>query len=214
MADLYSDELFGQLLKRFGGLIANFSRVVTDVERLATDKEEPMAKVGMGALYTRSSTSETIRRLTAAAKRDCLNSLYYPYHRALSRAVKQCLKKFGKCLILDCHTFPANPRSYEPDQKANRPDICLGVDEFHTPVSLLRKLQTRFRHRFTVKTNSPFSGTIVPLEYYQTDKRVQSLMIEVNRKLYMNEKTFVKNSNFKKTASVICETIINGLKIT
>ena len=213
MADLYSNELFAPLLKRFGGFVANFSRVVADVERFSPDKKEPMAKVGMGALYTRASDGKTIRHLTPAERKHCMDSLYRPYHRELTDNVKQCLKKFGKCLILDCHTFPATPRPYEPDHKTNRPDICLGIDKFHTPPALLKKLHVNLRRRFTVKINSPFSGTIVPLAYYQTDKRVQSIMIEVNRKLYMNEKTFTKNADFQKIASVICETIINSLKI-
>ena len=73
MADLYSNELFAPLLKRFGGFVANFSRVVADVERFSPDKKEPMAKVGMGALYTRASDGKTIRRLTPAGRKHCLD---------------------------------------------------------------------------------------------------------------------------------------------
>lgn len=40
-----------------------------------------------------------------------------------------------------------------------------------------------------VECNRPFSGSIVPLEYYNKDKRVSSIMIELNRSLYMNEAT-------------------------
>lgn len=34
---------------------------------------------------------------------------------------------------------------------------------------------------FSVKINSPFSGSIVPMRFYQQDRRVMSIMIEVNR---------------------------------
>ena len=43
-----------------------------------------------------------------------------------------------------------------------------------------------------------FKGTIVPLKYYKKEKRVQSIMIELNRKLYMNEEIGDKIENFKK----------------
>ena len=35
--------------------------------------------------------------------------------------------------------------------------------------------------------NQPFSGTIVPMKHYHKDQRVQSLMIEINRWLYLAE---------------------------
>ena len=37
---------------------------------------------------------------------------------------------------------------------------------------------------YSVSINSPFSGTIVPLKHYLKDRRVSSIMIEVNRSLY------------------------------
>ena len=38
----------------------------------------------------------------------------------------------------------------------------------------------------------------MPLKYYKKEKRVQSIMIELNRKLYMNEEIGDKIENFKK----------------
>ncbi|MBQ7673303.1 MAG: hypothetical protein IJT36_02095 [Alphaproteobacteria bacterium] len=55
-----------------------------------------------------------------------------------------------------------------------------------------------------VAANTPFAGTIVPEPFYsQKDKRVKSLMIEVNRSLYMNEKTGEKKSSFDEVKDVI-----------
>lgn len=212
MADLYSAELFKPLLKRCGGIIANFSRIVADVERYEDDKNESMAQAGMGALYTKAESGKTIRRLTSAARNHCLNVLYRPYHKALNRLVKTCMDKFGRCLILDCHTFSSIARRYETDKMANRADICIGSDNFHTPAVILENLKKNFSRKFTVGINIPFAGTIVPLEYYQRNKSVQSIMIEVNRKLYMNEKTFYKTVDFKKNAAIVCQTIADSLK--
>lgn len=38
-----------------------------------------------------------------------------------------------------------------------------------------------------VTENSLFAGTMVPLKYYNQDKRVLSIMIEINRRLYIDE---------------------------
>ena len=43
------------------------------------------------------------------------------------------------------------------------------------------------RHGYSVAVNTPFAGCLVPIGSYQKDKRVQGLMIEVNRGLYMDE---------------------------
>jgi N-formylglutamate amidohydrolase len=86
--------------------------------------------------------------------------------------------------------------SHEPDQKPNRPDICIGTDKFHTSEDLSKKLQVACKNTgLKSKFNSPFSGSLVPTKLYQKDARVQSIMIEVNRKLYMNEKTGEKTQN-------------------
>ncbi len=58
---------------------------------------------------------------------------YDPHHARLETLVAEKLEASSKCLIIDCHSFPSKPLPYEPDQSANRPDICIGTDEFHTP---------------------------------------------------------------------------------
>ena len=40
---------------------------------------------------------------------------------------------------------------------------------------------------YSTAWNQPFSGTIVPMKHYNKDQRVQSLMIEINRWLYLAE---------------------------
>jgi N-formylglutamate deformylase len=55
-----------------------------------------------------------------------------PHHLALSRAVEDELNAQGLSLIVDCHSFPSTPLPYEMDQDPSRPDICIGVDHFHS----------------------------------------------------------------------------------
>ena len=50
-----------------------------------------------------------------------------------------------------------------------------------------------FSARFdSVEVNRPFSGTLVPARYLGMDPRVQSLMVEVRRDLFMDEATGAK----------------------
>ena len=54
------------------------------------------------------------------------------------------------------------------------------------------------RLRYSSARNGPFSGTIVPLKHYRKDQRVQSLMIEINRKLYVKEDYSVDRAGVQK----------------
>jgi len=81
--------------------------------------------------------------------------------------VQNLLEKFGKCLILDCHSFSSFPLSFELDQDPERPDICIGTDKTHTPPSLIDSMENFFTN-IHIKTfrNKPYSGTYVPSEIF------------------------------------------------
>lgn len=182
--DWYADKIFDL---PFPTHQPEFSRVVCDVERLP-DHEEPMAKVGMGWYYTHSDSGKEIRKDNMAYRYEVNHTLYFPYHAHFTNRVWQMLNYQKVCTIIDCHTFNNNPTKRDLNQDPDRPDICIGTDDYHTP-DWLTKYVVNFLEKkgFTVKVNNPYSGTMVPLTYYQKDKRVQSIMIEVNKRLYLEE---------------------------
>jgi N-formylglutamate amidohydrolase len=168
---------------------AAVSRLVVDVERFEDDALEKMAGKGMGAIYTGTSQLTPLRRKLSAIEREALLAAYYrPHHARLSQTVGDALAAHGKCLILDCHSFPDQPLPYEMAEGVARPDICIGTDDFHTPVSLREAFVDVFEDAgFSVKVNSPFSGAMVPATHHGKDGRVQAVMVEVNRRLYLDE---------------------------
>ena len=60
-------------------------------------------------------------------------------------------------------------------------------------------------HGFRVGMNRPFAGALVPNAYYGRDQRVQSVMIEVRRDLYMNERTGDRLPRFADVQRVLTE---------
>jgi N-formylglutamate amidohydrolase len=208
LADLHTKDLFEPLLKKYNGIVSKISRLVVDIERFDNDNLETMSSVGMGVLYEKSTKGKSIRKLSRARKNQLLHSVYYPYHQNLETLADICLKKFGKCLIIDCHSFPEIARTYEPDQSKRNHDICLGSNHFHTPKIIFDTFKDNFKKGgFKVKQNIPFSGTIVPAKYFNKNKNVYSIMIEVNRKLYMDENNFYKKPGFNDISSKICHNI-------
>lgn len=62
-------------------------------------------------------------------------------------------------------------------------------------------------HNLTTAINKPFKVCFVPLKFLHQDKRIQSIMIEVNRGLYMNEDTGEKNNSFDEIKNIISDLI-------
>ncbi len=205
MTDRYTDEIFS-CVAELGGIsvIYTYSRLVLDPERFRDDSKEHMAKKGMGVIYTNASNGVTLREINENNRNLLLETLYDPYHNAISNEVQKLLSKFGKCLIIDGHSFPTVPLPYETNHDIQRPKICIGTDQFHTPQYLTEFVLNFFEHNnLPTEINTPFEGCYVPLEFLGKDKRIQSIMIEINRGLYMNEDTGKKNESFDELKDII-----------
>jgi N-formylglutamate amidohydrolase len=48
----------------------------------------------------------------------------------------------------------------------------------------------------------PYKGSIVPLEHYNSNKNVQTVMLEINRALYLNEPTNEKSERYLETKRI------------
>ncbi|MEX1336105.1 MAG: N-formylglutamate amidohydrolase, partial [Candidatus Limnocylindrales bacterium] len=183
LTDHHTDALFAGLGELGATLFVNDrSRFVFDPERFLEDSAEPMAARGQGVVYWQGTRGQPIRSASAELRERYVEEGYRPYHAALDALVAAVLEAFGVCLIVDGHSFPSEPLPSELDQAPDRPDICIGTDELHTPVALADALEAAFAAEgYVVRRDAPFAGTFVPGGFYGTDERVRSVMIEVRR---------------------------------
>lgn len=208
LTDWFTDELFDL---PFSKVIAPFSRIFCDVERFENDKEEIMATCGMGMCYTHTDNGDLMRNVTPSLKSEIAAKYYRKHHFDFEMVVTEKLKKRDKVLIIDCHSFPDKPMNRDLIQEVPRPDFCIGTDKFHTSRELASFAVDYIKnHGYSVKINNPYSGSIVPLKYYQKNEKVQSLMIEVNRKLYMKTENgeAIKIESFHKIKDLIANLIM------
>jgi N-formylglutamate amidohydrolase len=180
-------------------ILAQVNRVICDMERFREDAQEGQARRGRGLMYTRSWWGRKLRENDPVLREKLLREIYDPHHERLTAAVDVCLARYGKCLIIDGHSF--NSRSINKfGNPVNLPDFDIGLDPFHTPRALGEAMGAMVKSLgYTLKYNNPYGGPIVPMKHYGRDKRVISVMIEANRRLYMDERGFVKNAHFQKT---------------
>lgn len=209
MTDHFTDELFDPAAIGTPVVLYPVSRLVVDPERFSDDALESMAKRGMGAIYMRRSDGGVLRKvMPPETRRSLMERFYWPHHRALTEAAELALARHDRCLVLDCHSFPARPLPYEIDQHRDRPEICLGTDAFHTPQSLTDAALRAFQEAgFEVALNRPFAGALVPSKQHQKDARVNTLMVEVRRDLYMEEASGARNSAFGRIRTLLQEIV-------
>lgn len=204
LTDWYTNEIFMNPIDI--PVKADFSRIFCDVERFIEDEKEIMSNVGMGVLYTYSDNGSLLRDVTPELRKQIITDFYLTHHQRLTQIVNDHLSKYGKALIIDCHSFPSVPLKRDLNQRGDRPDINIGTDEFHTPNDFFEIVDSFCKeHGFSIGINWPYQGTIIPMEHYHTNPNVISLMIEINRKLYISEGTSHKNQNYQFIKQSILE---------
>ena len=203
MTDHYTDDLYD--FKDASQIILPISRLICDVERFEDDELESMSKFGMGVCYTTDTEGKKLRDISSEERESILNKYYRPHHQRLSNEVDGELEKDASALIVDCHSFPDKSYYFNSDFNKKRPDICIGGDSFHTPIELINIVKKFFlSYGYIVGVNNPYSGTMVPLKHYKKDSKVNSVMIEINRKLYMDEEGY-KTEHYDELKSELNE---------
>ena len=198
--DLYSevnimkDDYTSEITEGFSDVLKfPYSRIFCDVERFDSD-QEIMNKVGMGVIYTHSHDLKLIR---IPKKVDKIKKIYNDHHVKFNKMVEDKLKNNKKVLILDIHSYSDKPLPYELFKDLNRPDICLGVDDFHLDKIALDKIIYKIKEEgFSYSINEPFKGCIIPSDYYQKNSDVKGIMIEFNKKSLLEN--FEKNKKILK----------------
>jgi N-formylglutamate amidohydrolase len=187
LTDLATERIFS--VNGIKPIIFPYNRFFCDVERLI--ENEPMLEKGMGIYYTNDIYGNPLR-LYNKQVHDIVMTLYKQHHITLLEETNKKLIKYGVCRIIDCHSFNNKPLKIDLNKDENRPDICLGVDDFHTPHFMIEYFKAFFeKNGLSVKINEPYSGTMIPSYYYKKKADIQGIMIEINKKLYMTEKNFV-----------------------
>jgi N-formylglutamate amidohydrolase len=134
-----------------------------------------------------------------------IESVYRPYHAELERLMERAAAKFGLAVLIDCHSMPSrmptgdSRRPYEPVAA----DVVIG-DRYGA------SCDAGFAHRahaflsglgYRVARNKPYAGGFITEHYAARSCGRHTLQIEINRSLYMNEKTFELLPAFERVKS-------------
>ena len=215
--DCYVDELFGAAPTLGAPLLAaNFPRAYLDVNRepweldprMFVEPLPPFANIrsarvagGLGTVPKLVGEGLDIYpgRLPLAEAVGRIESVYKPYHETLKRLMTRTHARFGYAVLIDCHSMPASIRIGE---NGMRPDFIVG-DRFgasatrrltDATISILSSMG------YSVAHNKPYAGGFITEHYGRPAKDLHAIQIEINRGLYLDERTLRKTAGFDALA--------------
>ncbi|SMY09442.1 N-formylglutamate amidohydrolase [Flavimaricola marinus] len=222
-SDTYVDELF-ESAPDYGAplLRAHFPRSFLDVNRSDQDvdlemiegdwphpmRENAAAKRGMGLSwrYAWGDTPMHDRKLTVAEMEARIETYWRPYHSRLESLLDDTYASFGTVYHIDCHSMPAIGHALSPDPAGTvRADFVIGDYDGESCEPALTDLicTTVEGLGYSVARNIPFKGAELVRRYSDPAKGRHSIQIEVNRRLYMDEKSRARSDGFTNLQGAI-----------
>lgn len=215
--DCYVDELFGGAVALGAPMLAaHFPRAYLDVNREPWELDprmfaEPVpsfcnirsARVAGGLGTVPKLVGEGLDiyagRLPLAEAVARIEAVYKPYHETLKRLLTRTHARFGYAVLIDCHSMPASIRVGD---SGLRPDFIIGDRFGISATAALTEMAIGLLTAmgYTVAHNKPYAGGFITEHYGRPARHLHALQIEVNRGLYMNERTFQKSAGFDALA--------------
>lgn len=182
-------------------IIFPYSRLYCDVERFKSE-DEIMNKYGMGYIYTKTSEGKNMFDYPSNEHKKIIDKIYDEHHNQLDNITTNILQKYEECIIIDLHSY-SDEQVFRLFKYQNVPDICIGIEEKFYSKELTDYFLNYFQSNgYTTMINYPYSGSIIPNKYYRCDNvKIISIMIEINKRVYMNDfdhfkKVLKKGLNF------------------
>jgi N-formylglutamate amidohydrolase len=220
--DSFVDELFAAAPQLGAPLLsARFPRAYLDVNREAYELDptmfsdalpsyvnagSPRVRIGLGTIARIVASGENIYagKLRFADAERRVECLYHPYHQVLRRLVQETAGMFGGYLLVDCHSMPSSSGCGQDGA-----DIVLG--DCYGAACAPRILETACRflaeRGFKVAINAPYAGGFTTGFYGRPSAHRHALQIEINRALYMDERSYCRKPNFARLVEHLADLV-------
>lgn len=205
-------------------LSLNLPRTFVDVNRDKIEIDDTMffdapqnadinsrrCRVGLGVLHRVVYHNKNIYNglLSYQEALERLKNVYDPYHKRLKQLVDKCVRKFGYCLLVDCHSMPSMICNIMNESKPLDICICNLFDQSCPPEVSAKLYESLDNKGYVVDFNRPYAGAFITFNYCQPRKNIYTLQIEVNRNLYMDEQSYQKKSVFQSVAKNLSQSLV------
>jgi N-formylglutamate deformylase len=175
------------------------------------DPVEADSKVHLGKGLVWRCTDDGVplyeRRLTVREVQARIERCWRPYHAAVAQAITAAHARHGYSIHINCHSMPAIAASHATEFPGLvHADFVIGDrDGTSADPALSRKICDHLKSLgYQVEYNHPYKGVELVRRYGDPVHGRHSIQVEVNRMLYMNEKTLELHAG--------CEPLKHGLR--
>ena len=209
--DSFVDELFAAAPGLGAPLLtANFPRAWCDANREPWELDPAMfvdrlpsfcntasgrVRAGFGTIARIVADGAPIyrRKLRFAEAENRIRTCWAPYHAALLQLIDDSRRRFGACLVIDCHSMPT-------ERTAGRPPVSFVLGDAHgasCAPQVIDHVEDWLRGRgHDARRNNPYAGGYVTRHYGHPDTGTHVLQIEISRSLYMVEASHLRRPAF------------------
>jgi N-formylglutamate deformylase len=213
---MYVDQIWGEapnlgatlLYASFPSFWIDANRNELDIDADLIEGEWPVplqptvSKRGLGLLKSKSRYGEPVheRKLTVAEVMERLDKYHRPYYAELAQNLQRLKSSFGFVAQLSCHCMSAVGAPTHPDPGKDRPDFNLGnVNGKTSSKEFIEFVEATLKDLgYSVGMNFPYNGGELNSRFGDPKNGVESIMVEINKKLFMDVKTFKKTAGFEK----------------
>ena len=135
-----------------------------------------------------------------------IEGLYQPFHALLRRIIERSQVRFGYSILVDCHSMPSSANQMDGHGKSRdalvHADFVIG-NRFGASCDPL--IADAIEHElarmgYKVARNKPYAGGYITEHYGKPRNGRHAVQIEINRALYMDERTLAPNVHFPTLA--------------
>jgi len=217
--DTFVDELYESAPSAGATLIAatfprsyiDPNRSLLDIDASLVDTQWPgpsvpsrKTELGCGLIWRLLDSGEPIysRKLSVEEVKHRIVRYHQPYQRAVKDALDEAFDHFGAVWHINCHSMSATSGSISEEGRAGKPraDFVLGDRDGTTcdPAFTRFVADTLRAMGYAVKINDPYKGVELVRAFSDPAAGRHSLQVEVNRRLYLDERTRRKNDGFAR----------------
>jgi N-formylglutamate deformylase len=160
-------------------------------------------RLGKGLIWKLTDDNEPIysRKLSVAEVQSRIERCWKPYYASLESMLNATYARHGYVLHINCHSMPAIAGALATGHPGEvHPDFVLGNRDHSTSSeALIKALETCLRDLgYSVALNHPYKGVELVRRFAAPLQHRHSIQVEINRKLYMDERTLERTANFDR----------------
>ena len=170
------------------------------IEGVRRKPHNPRIASGLGVIPRVVANGRHIYRgkISLNEAHDRIATYWRPYHDQLQTLLDESNRAYGESILIDCHSMPHEALATMNLQNAPRPDIVLG-DRFGSTAAghIMDQVEAAFVNAgLRVARNAPFAGAYIVQQYGRPSRNQHAIQVEMDRALYMDERTLEPKSDF------------------